>query len=29
LLFADSITGKCPRNVTADRFFQKSASPLL
>ena len=29
LLFADSITGKCPRNVTADGFFQKSAFSLL
>ena len=24
LLFIDSITGKCPRNVTADGFFQKN-----
>jgi len=24
LLFADSITGKCPQNVTEDGFFQKN-----
>ena len=27
LLFADSITGKCPRNVTADGFFKKGFLP--